>query len=175
MLPLCRQSTLRLLALRRSAPGLASSSSRSLNSKIPRQPTIPAHLDKTPTSDDKPFSVDGETVALLERLSLVDFGSSEAVSRLEEAVRFAAPLSNVDTEGVEPLYTVLEEESLRLREDEVTEGGDRQEVLGNAAKTAEEDYFVAPPGNIPLRVEEGKYGKKEEEKGNKKKEHQKYY
>ncbi|XP_039283277.1 protein SERAC1-like isoform X2 [Nilaparvata lugens] len=37
---------------------------------------------------------------------------------------------------------------LRLREDIVTDGHKRQEVLSNA-KITDEDYFVAPPGNIP--------------------------
>jgi Glu-tRNAGln amidotransferase C subunit. len=36
-----------------------------------------------------------------------------------------------------------------LREDQVTDGNCRTEVMANAAVT-EEEYFVAPPGNIPL-------------------------
>ncbi len=59
---------------------------------------------------------------------------------------------------MEPLFTLLEEEALRLREDEVTEGDCREEILSNASQV-EEDYFVAPPGNIPLKVEEDKYHK----------------
>ena len=57
------------------------------------------------------------------------------------------------------MYTPLENESLRLREDVVTDGNRRREVLANAA-VVEEDYFVAPPGNIPLKVDaaEDKYG-----------------
>lgn len=55
------------------------------------------------------------------------------------------------------MYTPLENESLRLREDVVSDGNLRQEVLANAS-VVEEDYFVAPPGNIPLKVDaEGKY------------------
>ena len=35
----------------------------------------------------------------------------------------------------------------------------RKEILANAA-VVEEDYFVAPPGNIPLKVDaEEKYGR----------------
>ena len=37
-------------------------------------------------------------MALLERLSLVDFGNREAVRRLEEAVDFARPLAEVGQE-----------------------------------------------------------------------------
>lgn len=38
---------------------------------------------------------------------------------------------------------------LTLRDDEVTDGNCQKDILKNAALT-EEDYFVAPPGNIPL-------------------------
>ena len=61
------------------------------------------------------------------------------------------------------MYTLLEDETLRLREDIVTEGDCREEILANAAKV-EEDYFVAPPGNIPLKVEEDKYDKDSKKK-----------
>jgi aspartyl-tRNA(Asn)/glutamyl-tRNA(Gln) amidotransferase subunit C len=36
-----------------------------------------------------------------------------------------------------------------LREDCVTEGNIREEILSNAT-VMEEEYFFAPPGNIPL-------------------------
>lgn len=41
---------------------------------------------------------------------------------------------------------------LRLREDNVTDGDVRDKILMNAKKINEE-YFVAPPGNIPLEQE----------------------
>lgn len=42
---------------------------------------------------------------------------------------------------------------LRVDEDIVTEGNCKEAVLSNAILT-EEDYFVAPPGNIPLEARE---------------------
>ncbi|PNI57669.1 GATC isoform 2 [Pan troglodytes] len=45
----------------------------------------------------------------LERLALVDFGSREAVTRLEKAIAFADRLRAVDTDGVEPMESVLED------------------------------------------------------------------
>lgn len=48
-----------------------------------------------------------------------------------------------------PLYTVLEDQQLQLRADTVTDGNCRDAILANASLT-EEEYFVAPPGNIPL-------------------------
>ncbi|KAM8797531.1 glutamyl-tRNA(Gln) amidotransferase subunit C, mitochondrial [Eudromia elegans] len=85
----------------------------------------------------------------LERLALVDFRDAEGVRRLREAVRFAERLHDVDTEGVEPMDSVLEDRCLYLREDDVTEGNCTKELLKNAREKIEE-YFVAPPGNIPL-------------------------
>ncbi len=45
----------------------------------------------------------------LERLALVDFGNKEGIDRLEAAIAFADQLESVDTTGIEPLYTVLED------------------------------------------------------------------
>ena len=36
-----------------------------------------------------------------------------------------------------------------MREDKVSDGNKRAEVLSNAYRT-EDEYFIAPPGNIPL-------------------------
>ncbi|NWR75997.1 GATC amidotransferase, partial [Centropus unirufus] len=85
----------------------------------------------------------------LERLALVDFRDAEGVERLQEAIRFAEQLQEVNTDGVEPMDSVLEDRCLYLREDDVTEGNCAKELLKNAREKVEE-YFVAPPGNIPL-------------------------
>lgn len=85
----------------------------------------------------------------LERLALVDFGSQEAVARLETAIAFADRLRAVDTDGVEPMESVLEDRCLYLRSDNVVEGNCAEELLQNSRRVVE-DYFVAPPGNIPL-------------------------
>lgn len=96
------------------------------------------------------ITLDQSTVELLERLSLVDFSNTEAVTRLEEAVKFASVIMNVDTTGVAPMVTPLEDVPLRLRPDVPIECC-AEEILKNA-KVTEEGYFVAPPGNIPLDV-----------------------
>ncbi|KAL8180596.1 UNVERIFIED_CONTAM: hypothetical protein K2H54_029334 [Gekko kuhli] len=85
----------------------------------------------------------------LEHLALVDFRNQEGVERLEKAIEFADQLLSVNTDGVEPMDSVLENRYLYLREDNVTEGNLTEELLKNANQTVEE-YFVAPPGNIPL-------------------------
>uniref|UniRef100_A0ABI8A0W5 Glutamyl-tRNA(Gln) amidotransferase subunit C, mitochondrial n=1 Tax=Felis catus TaxID=9685 RepID=A0ABI8A0W5_FELCA len=93
--------------------------------------------------------VTAEVIEHLERLALVDFGSQEAVARLEKAIAFADRLRAVDTEGVEPMESVLEDRCLYLRSDNVVEGNCVEELLQNAHRVVEE-YFVAPPGNISL-------------------------
>nr|XP_034345002.1 glutamyl-tRNA(Gln) amidotransferase subunit C, mitochondrial [Arvicanthis niloticus] len=93
--------------------------------------------------------VSAAVIEHLERLALVNFGSREAVDRLEKAVAFADQLHAVDTDGVEPLESVLEDRCLYLRSDKVAEGGCAEELLQNSSLAVEE-YFVAPPGNISL-------------------------
>ncbi|XP_036908149.1 glutamyl-tRNA(Gln) amidotransferase subunit C, mitochondrial [Sturnira hondurensis] len=93
--------------------------------------------------------ITADVIKHLERLALVDFGSQEAVARLEAAIAFADRLREVDTDGVEPMESVLEDRCLYLRSDNVVEGNCAEELLQNSRRVVE-DYFVAPPGNIPL-------------------------
>nr|XP_055178439.1 glutamyl-tRNA(Gln) amidotransferase subunit C, mitochondrial isoform X1 [Nyctereutes procyonoides] len=88
--------------------------------------------------------VSAQVIEHLERLALVDFGSQEAVARLEKAIAFADRLRAVDTGGVEPMESVLEDRCLYLRSDNVVEGNCAEELLQNAHRVVEE-YFVAPP------------------------------
>lgn len=118
---------------------------RSLNSKIPPTPVVkPIEENKLPPRT----KIDQKTIELLERLSLVDFANKKGIERLEDAIRFADQIRVIDTTGVEPMISVLEDRTLYLRDDIVTEGNCRKEVMSNAAVT-EEEYFVAPQGNIP--------------------------
>lgn len=68
---------------------------------------------------------------------------------MESSIEFASRILQIDTEGIEPMYTVLENEKLHLREDIPFTHNTQERILSNAAIT-EEYYFVAPPGNIPL-------------------------
>ncbi|KAF6277890.1 glutamyl-tRNA amidotransferase subunit C [Rhinolophus ferrumequinum] len=89
--------------------------------------------------------ITAEVIEHLERLALVDFGNQEAVARLEKAIAFADRLHAVDTDGVAPMESVLEDRCLYLRPDNVVEGNCAEEVLQNSHRVVEE-YFVAPPG-----------------------------
>ncbi|XP_056448470.1 glutamyl-tRNA(Gln) amidotransferase subunit C, mitochondrial [Gadus chalcogrammus] len=121
-------------------------SSNKHNSKVPRVPTWePLGEDRIPSLPQ----VSSDLVDKLERLALVDFRTKEGLVCLERAIRFADHLNMVDTTGVEPMDSVLEHGQLFLRGDTVTEG-DCAEKLLPLSNTTVEEYFVAPPGNIPL-------------------------
>ena len=60
-------------------------------------------------------------------------------------------LDNISCAGVEPLYSTLELETLPVREDLGLAPKNRRQLMENAVLT-EEEYFVAPPGNVPLSV-----------------------
>ncbi|KAJ8379335.1 hypothetical protein SKAU_G00001130 [Synaphobranchus kaupii] len=116
------------------------------NSKVPQTPTWePVSENQLPPPTHVPIDL----VDKLERLALVDFRNQDAVVRLEKAIRFADQLHAVNTEGVEPMDSVLEDRALYLKDDRVEEGDCAEELL-QLSKNTMEEYFVAPPGNIPL-------------------------
>ncbi|XP_053181644.1 glutamyl-tRNA(Gln) amidotransferase subunit C, mitochondrial [Scomber japonicus] len=121
-------------------------SSQTHNPKVPRVATWEAvPEDQLP----QPAQIPADLVDKLERLALVDFRTKQGLDCLEKAIRFADQLHVVDTSGVEPMDSVLEDRALYLREDAVQEGDCAEELLQLSQNTVEE-YFVAPPGNIPL-------------------------
>ncbi|VDM39566.1 unnamed protein product [Toxocara canis] len=88
---------------------------------------------------EEPPLFDKELITHLERLSLVRFSDEEAVAHLRKAVKYANQLKLLDTTDL----------ACPLREDVVDQTVTKKEVLSNAAELIE-DYFVTPPGNIPL-------------------------
>ncbi|VDK84092.1 unnamed protein product [Litomosoides sigmodontis] len=98
---------------------------------------------------EEPPVFDRALITHLERLSLVRFSDEQAVFNLKQAVRFANQLKLIDTTGIKPLETLLENIPCPLREDVEENPVTKAEVLVNAARTVE-DYFVVPLGNIPL-------------------------
>ncbi|XP_042661453.1 glutamyl-tRNA(Gln) amidotransferase subunit C, mitochondrial isoform X2 [Tyto alba] len=55
-----------------------------------------------------------EVLDHLEHLALVDFRDSEGVERLQKAIDFADQLHEVNTDGVEPMDSVLEDRNLTV-------------------------------------------------------------
>ncbi|KAL7740402.1 hypothetical protein ACLKA6_013199 [Drosophila palustris] len=113
--------------------------------KVPQTP-VPTIF---PDTSENAIEIDTKTIQLLERLSLVDLDSEQALETLKSSIQFADKIAHIDTHNVRPLYTVLEKQPLQLRNDEVSEGDCREELL-RIAKVTDEDYYVSPPGNIPL-------------------------
>ncbi|XP_062237000.1 glutamyl-tRNA(Gln) amidotransferase subunit C, mitochondrial-like [Platichthys flesus] len=101
----------------------------------------------------QPTRIPADLVDKLERLALVDFRTKEGLACLEKAIRFADQLHVVDTSGIEPMDSVLEDRVLYLRNDTVMERDCAEELLQLSENTVEK-YFVAPPGNIPLPTRE---------------------
>ncbi|XP_030073997.1 glutamyl-tRNA(Gln) amidotransferase subunit C, mitochondrial [Microcaecilia unicolor] len=112
-------------------------------------PQIPTWQPAQESQLFKKTTVTMEMIDHLEHLALVDFRNQEGVQRLGKAIQFADELHGVDTTGVEPLVSVLEDRCLCLQDDEVVRGSYAELLLANAQQKIEE-YFVAPPGNIAL-------------------------
>jgi aspartyl-tRNA(Asn)/glutamyl-tRNA(Gln) amidotransferase subunit C len=81
-------------------------------------------------------------IAKLARLAMSDNEIEAMVPELNSILGWVEQLSEVDTDGVEPLTAVIPN-TLRLREDKVTDGDCRDDVLANAP-VAEHGFFAVP-------------------------------
>ena len=91
------------------------------------------------------MAIDTDTVkkiVFLSRLRVSEDKIEDTEKEFNNILKWIEQLQDVDTSSVEPLESV-NEEVLRLREDEVTEGNQRDAVLANAPD-AEYGYFVVP-------------------------------
>ena len=80
-------------------------------------------------------SQDVSRIAQLARLELRDDEQAAMLTQLNEFFDIVEKMRAVDTSGVEPLYTPLsaiEDVTLRLREDAVTETDQREANMANA-------------------------------------------
>ena len=81
-------------------------------------------------------------VARLARLALGDDEIDRMVPELNNILGWVEQLGEVNTDGVEPLATVIDQK-LRLRDDVVTDGNIREDVLANAPE-AQHGFFAVP-------------------------------
>lgn len=91
------------------------------------------------------MSIDKQTVlkvANLNRLAIDDARAEALTPELGKIMGFIEQLSEVDTDGVEPLANVVDID-LRLRDDEITDGDYRDQVLANAPE-ATQGFFTVP-------------------------------
>lgn len=103
-------------------------------------------------SDSDGLSVSEETVEHVERLCLLKdpdtkLSQQEETARVESLqffVRFVEQLKEADNENIKPLYSLWQESSISLNEDESRDALSVEDVTRNA-KRVEKGYFVAPP------------------------------
>lgn len=91
------------------------------------------------------MSVDAKTVRYISRLArvAVDEDHIEPMEReLNAILGWVEQLAEVNTAGVEPMTSVIEAR-LKMREDEVTDGGYPERVTGNAPEEAD-GFFTVP-------------------------------
>ena len=81
-------------------------------------------------------------IARLARIAMSDKEIAALAPELNNILGWVEQLSEVDTEGVEPLTAVIDQK-LRLRDDKVTDGDCRDAVLANAP-AAEHGFFAVP-------------------------------
>ena len=81
-------------------------------------------------------------IAKLARIAMSDEEIERLAPELNNILGWVEQLGEVDTEGVEPLTAVIDQK-LRLRDDVVTDGNIRDEVLANAPE-AQHGFFAVP-------------------------------
>ena len=91
------------------------------------------------------MSVDRDTVAKIAKLARIRIEAEQMeplAAELSNILGWIEQLNELDTEGVAPMTSVVEVEA-PLREDEVTDGDCRDQVLANAPEAAE-GFFLVP-------------------------------
>jgi aspartyl-tRNA(Asn)/glutamyl-tRNA(Gln) amidotransferase subunit C len=81
-------------------------------------------------------------IAKLARIAMSDEELDRLLPELNNILGWVEQLGEVDTDGIEPLTAVIDQK-LRLRDDRVTDGNIRDEVLANAPE-AQHGFFAVP-------------------------------
>jgi aspartyl-tRNA(Asn)/glutamyl-tRNA(Gln) amidotransferase subunit C len=111
-------------------------------------PSVPA-LPITSSRAQFPMALTPADVSRIAQLARLELQDAEQVAMLQQLNGFFSiveRMSAVDTGGVEPLYTPLsavQDVSLRLREDAVTEGNER-ELNQRSAPAVEDGLYLVP-------------------------------
>ena len=91
------------------------------------------------------MSLDKATVAriaVLARIEVPEAQQERLAGELSQIIGWIEQLGEVDTDGVEPLRSVMPI-AARWRVDAVTDGDRREDILGNAPQR-HDGYFVVP-------------------------------
>ena len=81
-------------------------------------------------------------IAKLARIAMSDDEIERLAPELNNILDWIEQLSEVNTDGIEPLTAVIDQK-LRFRDDVVTEGNIRDEILANAPE-AQHGFFAVP-------------------------------
>ena len=81
-------------------------------------------------------------IARLARIAMSDDELERLVPELNNILGWVEQLGEVNTDGVEPLATVIDQK-LRLRDDIINDGNIRDEILANAPE-AQHGFFAVP-------------------------------
>ena len=81
-------------------------------------------------------------VATLARLEMNESELEAVRVKLGNIMKFVEQLGEVNTDNIEPLANVVDIK-LRLREDDVNDGGQQEKILANAPESME-GFFVVP-------------------------------
>ena len=91
------------------------------------------------------MSIDQATVRHIARLARIRVSEDEAQrleSELSSILTWVEQLGEVDTSDVEPMTSVIDVE-MKQRQDEVTDGGIADDVVGNAPQR-DNHFFLVP-------------------------------
>ena len=91
------------------------------------------------------MSIDQSTVRRIAGLARIAIGDDEAaqlVPELSKIIDMVAELGEVDTTGVEPMAAVIPH-PMPMREDIVTDGGRRHDILANGPEVSQ-GFFAVP-------------------------------
>ena len=91
------------------------------------------------------MSVDAETVrrdAHLARIAVAEEEVEHLQGELNAILAFVEQLAEVDVDGVEPMTSVTPM-AMKMRKDEVTDGGIADDILANAP-AREDDFLLVP-------------------------------
>jgi aspartyl-tRNA(Asn)/glutamyl-tRNA(Gln) amidotransferase subunit C len=81
-------------------------------------------------------------IAKLARIAMSEDEIERLAPELNNILRWVEQLGEVNTDGIEPLATVIDQK-LRLRDDIVNDGNVRDDVLANAPE-AQHGFFAVP-------------------------------
>ena len=82
-----------------------------------------------------------EHIGILSKLELKDDEKEKARSDMEKMLGYVDMLNELDTEGAEPLVQAIDMQNI-FREDVVTNGDDREDMLRNAPAVKDGQYMV---------------------------------